>query len=96
MQSANGFARAVSAPLAQVLITGVGWRGAYLAQGGFMAVAFLPLALLFRRNEPAQQASQPGQAADDGWTLSHRDEKVRAFWIEHAIACRKIGADMGR
>ncbi len=34
--------------------------------------------------------------AEDGWTLSHRDAKVRAFWIEHAIACRRIGADMGR
>ena len=52
VQSANGFARAVSAPLSQVMISGLGWRGAYLAQGGFMAVAFLPLALLFRRNEP--------------------------------------------
>jgi L-rhamnose isomerase len=34
--------------------------------------------------------------ASDGWTLSHRSQKVRQFWIEHAIACRKIGADMGR
>jgi L-rhamnose isomerase len=34
--------------------------------------------------------------ADDGWTLSHRDDAVRAFWIEHAVACRKIGAEMGR
>jgi L-rhamnose isomerase len=34
--------------------------------------------------------------ANDGWTLSHRDQKVRAFWIAHSIACRKIGAEMGR
>ena len=34
--------------------------------------------------------------ANDGWTLSHRDASVRAFWIEHGIACRKIGAEMGR
>ena len=39
VQSANGFARAFSAPLAQVLIAGIGWRGAYLAQAGFMAAA---------------------------------------------------------
>ena len=38
VQSANGFARAFSAPLSQMLIDGFGWRGAYLAQGGFMAV----------------------------------------------------------
>ena len=34
--------------------------------------------------------------ADDGFTLSHRDEGVRAFWIEHAKRCRRIGAAMGR
>lgn len=32
----------------------------------------------------------------DGFTLSHRDKGVRDFWIEHGIACRKIGAEMGR
>ena len=34
--------------------------------------------------------------ANDGATLSHRDPAVRQFWIDHGIACRKIGADMGR
>jgi L-rhamnose isomerase len=34
--------------------------------------------------------------ADDGLTLSHPDEKVREFWIEHAKACRKIAAYMGK
>jgi L-rhamnose isomerase len=34
--------------------------------------------------------------ANDGWTLSHRDPAVRRFWIEHGIASRKIGAEMGR
>jgi L-rhamnose isomerase len=34
--------------------------------------------------------------AQDGWTLSHRDPGVRQFWIEHGIACRKIGEAMGR
>ncbi len=34
--------------------------------------------------------------AADGFTLSHRDPSVRKFWIEHAIACRHIGAAMGR
>ena len=32
----------------------------------------------------------------DGFTLSHRDESVRRFWIEHGIACRKIAAEIGR
>jgi len=34
--------------------------------------------------------------AADGFTLSHRDAAVRGFWIEHAAACRRIAAAMGR
>jgi L-rhamnose isomerase len=34
--------------------------------------------------------------AADGWTLAHRDEGTRRFWVEHGIACRTIGAAMGR
>jgi len=34
--------------------------------------------------------------AADGFTLSHRDPSVRRFWIDHAIACRRIAAAMGR
>ena len=31
-----------------------------------------------------------------GFTLSHRDQAVRKFWIEHCQASRRIGAAMGR
>jgi L-rhamnose isomerase len=34
--------------------------------------------------------------AADGFTLSHRDKSIRGFWIEHAIASRRIGAAFGR
>ncbi|MBN1795951.1 MAG: L-rhamnose isomerase [Sedimentisphaerales bacterium] len=34
--------------------------------------------------------------AADGFTLSHPDKGIRNFWIEHGIACRKIGAEMGK
>jgi len=34
--------------------------------------------------------------ADDGLTLSHPDDGIRRFWIEHGIACRKIGAAFGQ
>lgn len=34
--------------------------------------------------------------ASDGFTLAHRDPAVRRFWIEHGIACRRIGAEFGR
>jgi L-rhamnose isomerase len=32
----------------------------------------------------------------DGLTLSHPDEKIRQFWIDHCIASRKIGEYFGR
>jgi L-rhamnose isomerase len=34
--------------------------------------------------------------ASDGFTLAHKDASIRRFWIEHCIACRKIGAAMGK
>jgi L-rhamnose isomerase len=34
--------------------------------------------------------------AADGFTLAHQDKAIREFWIEHGIACRRIGAEMGR
>lgn len=33
--------------------------------------------------------------AADGFTLAHPDKAIRQFWIEHGIACRRIGAAMG-
>jgi L-rhamnose isomerase len=36
------------------------------------------------------------EKAADGFTLSHPDKGIRDFWIEHGIACRKIGAEMGK
>jgi L-rhamnose isomerase len=34
--------------------------------------------------------------AADGFTLAHRDEGIRRFWVEHGAACRRIGAAMGK
>ncbi len=33
--------------------------------------------------------------AADGFTLTHPDAGIRRFWIEHGVACRRIGAAMG-
>ena len=79
VQSANGFARAASAPLSQILIAGLGWREAYLAQGGFMAIAFIPLAFLFSSNK-SERAATGALAEDTGWTLP---EAIRTphFWL---------------
>ena len=34
--------------------------------------------------------------AADGFTLSHPDQGIRKFWIQHGIACRKIGESFGK
>ena len=80
VQSANGFARAFSAPLSQVLIAGLGWRGAYLALGGFMAVAFLPLGAMFRASGAGRAGRSAAIAADGGWTL-RMAVRTPHFWL---------------
>ncbi|MFW6270226.1 MAG: L-rhamnose isomerase [Bacillota bacterium] len=34
--------------------------------------------------------------SDDGFTLSHWNDEIRQFWIEHTKACRKIGEYFGK
>ena len=59
VQSANGFGRAASAPLVQLLISTIGWRATYWAQAAFIAVAVPLLAALFRRAARYPLASGP-------------------------------------
>lgn len=80
VQSANGFARAYTAPLSQVLINGIGWRDTYMVQGSAVALLILPLSLLFRRAEPARRSSGVQVASDENWTVR---EAMRTphFWL---------------
>jgi MFS family permease len=96
VQSANGFARAVSAPLVQLTILGIGWRTTYLVQAALMAAVVLPLAALFRRADLGAPSSPEGAVPEGdgsalppappspGWTLS---EAVRTphFWLLFAV-----------
>ena len=34
--------------------------------------------------------------ADDGFTLSSKNPKIRKFWVEHTKRCRTIAAEMGK
>ena len=79
LQSANAFGRAVSAPTSQMLITGIGWRHAYLAEGALMALLILPLAAFFRRT-PVAPPPVPGAAAVRHWTLAEAI-RTRQFWL---------------
>src|SRR4029077_4621393 len=82
VQSANGFARAVSAPVAQILFSTIGWRHAYLAQAALMAALIWPLTALFRRDEepapvapPTSSSGGGGVPARPGWTPGAPDAK---------------------
>ncbi|HEX3954314.1 MAG TPA: MFS transporter [Stellaceae bacterium] len=94
VQSANGIARGVSAPLVQLTISLIGWRSTYLVQAAFMALVVLPLAGLFRRAEPTRiervaeiedtPDSAPPMPIRAGWTLR---EAIRTphFWLLFSV-----------
>ncbi|HEY1797383.1 MAG TPA: MFS transporter [Stellaceae bacterium] len=92
VQSANGLARAISAPVITALIAAIGWRMTYLAQAAFIALSIAPLAAVFRRSERARPEEAPAlQPADSpappvlrGWTLG---EAIRTphFWLLFAV-----------
>jgi MFS family permease len=92
VQSANGIARGISAPMVQLAISLIGWRSTYLIQAGLMAAVALPLAAMFRRADPIRPPhddtaalADPGPVAptappQPGWTLG---EAIRTshFWL---------------
>src|SRR5437016_2118897 len=91
LQSANGFGRAVSAPLVQLGVSGIGWRLSYLVQALLMALVVLPLAGVFRRADQVAPASTDGTVpeggpsalrtpARPGWTLTEA-MKTPHFWL---------------
>jgi MFS family permease len=96
VQSANGFARALSAPAVQLAVSGIGWRATYLVEAVFMAAAVVPLAALLRRGIRAPVAVEAGAAplappdADagtvplSGWTLAEA-ARTPHFWLLFAV-----------
>jgi MFS transporter, OFA family, oxalate/formate antiporter len=103
VQSANGFSRAVSAPVVQLVITAIGWRRAYLAEAALMGILILPLAALFRGTDPGASGKQAAPEAgrhekaaasgpDHDWTV--RDAiRTRHFWLLFAVyLCTGLGS----
>jgi len=103
VQSANGFARAVSAPVAQILVSTIGWRHAYLAQAALMAALVWPLAALFPPDEaparvvtsspsPAGERAAPDRPARRGWTLAEAIATPH-FWLLFTVyLCTGLGS----
>ena len=91
VQSANGFARAISAPVTQLMIDGLGWRAAYLAQGGLMAASVLPLATLFRETGDARTDASTNPSRSS-WTL-RRAMRTPQFWLLFVVyVCTGLGS----
>jgi MFS family permease len=89
VQSANGFARAFSAPVTTMMIAGLGWRGAYFWQGVFMAAVVIPLAASFGKiGKPP-----PRRVADaQGWTL-RQAIRTPHFWLLFVVyLCTGLGS----
>ncbi|MCA3352056.1 MAG: MFS transporter [Roseomonas sp.] len=81
LQSANGFGRAISAPIAQLMVSEVGWRSAYLLQAGVMAVLILPLAALFRGAEQTHIAKPVADSVPQrDWSVAQA-MRTRHFWL---------------
>jgi MFS family permease len=101
VQSANGFSRAVSAPLVQLMIMAIGWRHAYLAQAAVMAVLVVPLAGFFRGTDSvaASARAAPDAAHRDAASQTDHDWAVkdavrtRHFWLLFAVyLCTGLGS----
>ena len=98
VQSANGIARGISAPLVQLAISLIGWRGTYLVQAALMAAIALPLAQLFRRADGAArgsgeasrradalaEAEHPMEPSPPGWSLAEA-ARTPHFWLLFAV-----------
>jgi MFS family permease len=90
VQSANGFGRAASAPLVQLLITAIGWRRSYLALAAMMAAAVIPIVRAFPTREPAAADAEPGarplRAASSArvWTVATAMGTPH-FWLLFAV-----------
>jgi MFS family permease len=96
VQSANGIARGLSAPLVQVSISGIGWRPTYLVQAAVMAAVILPLAALFRRADPPRTPrpaeSDSGSAPRRGWTVGAA-MRTPHFWLLFFVyMCTGLGS----
>lgn len=90
VQSANGFGRAASAPVVQLLITAAGWRRSYLVLAGLMAVAIVPIVRAFPTREPPAPIGSPAarsHAVDPSapvWTLTAA-MRTPHFWLLFAV-----------
>jgi predicted MFS family arabinose efflux permease len=76
VMAGTGIGSMVLPPLAQALISNVGWRGAYLVLGGMVLLAGLPLTALFLRRRVQEVAVRTASSSSVADAL-----RTRIFWI---------------
>jgi MFS family permease len=101
LQSANGFGRALSAPIAQLLVNGIGWRMAYVIEAGTLALLVFPLAAVFRparlaggggSTPAAEAAAHAATPPQRHWSLAEA-MRTPAFWLLFVVyMCTSIGS----
>jgi len=90
VQSANGFGRAASAPMVQLLISAIGWRRSYLALAAMMAAVVIPIVRAFPTREPAAADAGPGARplrpapSAHVWTVATA-MRTPHFWLLFAV-----------
>jgi MFS family permease len=95
VQGANGFGRAISTPLAQLAVSLLSWRAAYLMQAAVIAALIVPIGLIFRgADRVARGGASGGAAAGPGrqWTLREAIVTLR-FWLLFTVyLCTGLGS----
>ena len=72
--SGNSVGQGIFTPLAQVLVSSIGWRGAFQVLGVVFFLLVAPVNFLFQRRPPTQSAPAEGKAGlSPGQTLSESD-----------------------
>ena len=95
VQGANGFGRAISAPMAQFLLGFISWRNAYLVQAGLLAMLILPMALLFRGADTGGRAGARTAApppTGHQWTLNEAMRTGRFWLLSLVYLCTGLGS----
>ncbi|HEY7205637.1 MAG TPA: MFS transporter [Methylomirabilota bacterium] len=79
-------------PIAYLLVTGLGWRGAYVVFGAAVLLALNGLAVLMRRDPETMglrpdgvvSTSAPSDLHPSGWTVAAA-LRTRAFWMLYGV-----------
>ncbi len=80
--SGMGIGTFVLVPLSQYLISGIGWRSAFMVLAGLVFLLLFPLSAVFLRHKPAELGLKPDGAGAAGGAKKRRMEVVDREWAQ--------------